>query len=125
MIISITGSRSIQDYEWFKNKLNLILKNIDVLKKENEPTSFISGGAKGVDYLIKQYCIDNSYFLQELLPDWNKYGRSAGVIRNKKIIDISDINLIFWDGISKGSKFNIDYCRKNNKNYRIIRYEKI
>lgn len=124
MIVSITGSRSIQDYEWFKNKLNLVLKNIDVLKKDNESISFISGGAKGIDSLIKQYCLDNSYQLLEILPDWSMHGRSAGIIRNKDIIDKSDVNIIFWDGISKGSKFNIDYCNKNNKNYRVIIYQK-
>lgn len=125
MKVSVTGSRSITDYEWFKKKLNLILKSVQAVNTDNSELTFISGGAKGIDSFIKTYCIENNFSIEEIKPDWNKYGKSAGVLRNKEIIEQSDINLIFWDGISKGSKFNINYCKNNNKNFRVIIYEKI
>lgn len=116
MIVSVTGSRTISDYNWFANKLEESLKDYKV-------TKFISGGARGVDTLIKIYCNRNNKELEEILPDWDKYGKKAGFVRNKEIIDKSDFNLIFWDGKSKGSKFNIDYCEKNNKKFKVIRYD--
>jgi len=118
MNISVTGSRSIENYNWFKLELE------SIIKEYNEIT-FISGGARGIDSFIKKYCIDNNFKINEILPDWDKFGKSAGIIRNKKIIEDSDFNIIFWDGKSKGSKFNIDYCIKNNKKHKVIIYEKI
>jgi hypothetical protein len=117
MNISITGSRSINDYNWFHLQLSTIIN-------EYSDITFISGGAKGIDSLIKKYCIDNNIILKEILPEWEKFGRGAGVVRNKEIIEESDLNIIFWDGESKGSKFNIDYCRKNNKKYILVNFKK-
>ena len=42
------------------------------------------------------------------LPDWDKYGKSAGFIRNKLIINEADMVVAFWDGKSKGTKNSID-----------------
>ena len=117
MVISVTGSRSITDYEWFEINLNKCIEEHGISK-------FISGGAKGIDTFIKKYCTDNNIELEEILPDWESFGRSAGIIRNKEIIEKADLNIIFWDGISKGSKFNIEYCRKNNKKYIVVLYDK-
>ena len=45
--------------------------------------------------------------------DWDKYGKSAGFIRNKEMVDIADAAIIFWDGDSKGTKDTIE--RVQNK----------
>jgi len=115
MIISITGSRSFTDYTYFTEKVNSFLQ-------DKEVTCVVSGGASGTDALAKKYCDEKNIKILELLPDWKQFGKSAGIIRNKKIIDQSDFNIIFWDGKSKGSKFNIDYCKKNNKGIEVVLY---
>ena len=35
--------------------------------------------------------------------EWDKYGNSAGPIRNKQMADYADALLLIWDGESKGS----------------------
>ena len=115
MIISITGSRSFTDYDNFKHQLEefCLHNNIEIEK-------IISGGAKGVDALALRYAEEKKIPIQEILPDWEKHGRGAGIIRNKIIIDAAEYNIVFWDGKSKGSKSNIDYCTKNDKKLRVI-----
>jgi hypothetical protein len=115
MKISITGSREFDNYDFFKIKL------LEIIQKENlNNFSIVSGGAKGIDLLAKQFAIENKIEIFEILPDWKKYGKSAGLIRNKEIIEKSDFNIIFWNSKSKGTKFNIDYCIKNNKKFIVI-----
>jgi hypothetical protein len=36
--------------------------------------------------------------------DWNKFGKSAGHVRNQAMADYADILLAFWDGKSTGTK---------------------
>lgn len=107
----ICGSRNFQDY-------NLVSETISNLNIDFDLV--ISGGAKGADTLAKKYCTDNNIQIKEFLPEWEKYGRGAGIKRNKDMLMESNFVLIFWDGQSKGTKFNIDYCKKNNKNYKVV-----
>lgn len=85
-----------------------------------QPIAIISGGARGVDSLAAWYSRDNGLELIEHLPDWETYGNSAGFIRNKTIINDADFNIMFWDGKSKGTEWNINYCIKNNLKHKVI-----
>ncbi len=40
--------------------------------------------------------------------------------RENKMVDICDMALIVWDGISKGTKYTINYARKMGKKAKII-----
>ena len=70
-------------------------------------TEFVSGGARGVDSFAESI-VDSTVKKTIFKPDWDKYGKSAGFIRNKLIIDEADMVLAFWDGSSKGTKHSID-----------------
>lgn len=78
-----------------------------------ETTEIVSGGAAGIDSSARQYAQANDIPLTEYLPEYGRYGRSAPIKRNVTIIEHSDLVLAFWDGESRGTKFVIDYCRKN------------
>lgn len=121
MRIGIVGSRSITDYD-------IISKNFfEYLSKNNLEISDIeicSGGATGVDSLAKKLSIDYNIPIQEYLPDWKRYGRSAGIIRNGIIVDNSDIILAFYDGESKGTLSTINNARKKNKDVIIYKSKK-
>jgi len=56
----------------------------------------------------------------EILPDYAKYGKSAPLIRNKEIVDKSDLIIAFWNGESKGTKYSIDYAKTKQKKICII-----
>lgn len=111
MIIGIVGSRGFNDYELM----------CDVLKMF-KITKIISGGAKGADSLAKKYAKEHNIPIIEYLPDWNKYGKSAGYIRNQDIVSNSEVIIAFWDMKSKGTKHSIDIATKMYKPLRVINY---
>lgn len=83
-------------------------------------TEIVSGGAKGIDTCAKKYAISANIKLTEFLPDYSKYGKSAPLYRNLKIIAYADEIIAFWDGKSRGRKFVIDNALKQNKKTAII-----
>lgn len=104
MRLAVVGSREFNDYEFMKKIL------------EHYPcTQIISGGAKGADSLAKQYSAEKGILLKEFLPNWDVYGKSAGFIRNKRIVAASDEVVAFWDGESKGTKHTIDIAEESGK----------
>ncbi len=110
MKLAVIGSRTFNDYDLVKSTLD-----------NHKPSVIISGGAKGADSLAKRYAIQNNIELIEIIPDWDKYGRAAGPIRNKEIVNQAEKVIAFWDGKSKGTKSAIDYANKCNKEVVIIR----
>lgn len=78
-------------------------------------TEIVSGGAKGIDTCAKKYAISANIKLTEFLPDYSKYGKSAPLYRNLKIIAYADEIIAFWEGKSRGTKFVIDNALKQNK----------
>ena len=80
------------------------------------------GGAKGADKLSEKWADDNNIDKDIYYPDWNKYGKKAGYIRNQSIIENSDRVIAFWDGSSKGTSHSINLAKKDDKPYKIIYY---
>ncbi len=89
-----------------------------------DTTEIISGGAKGVDTSARNYALSHGIKLTEFLPEYEKYGRSAPLKRNITIIENADMVLAFWDGVSHGTKFVIDHCKKRGIPLTIYRREK-
>lgn len=83
-------------------------------------TCIISGGAKGVDTISAEYARTNGIELVEMLPDYSKYGRGATHIRNRAIVEASDMVLAFWDGKSKGTISTVNYAKKTSKPFHIV-----
>lgn len=107
MKIAIIGSR------------NLIVENLEKYIPNN-CEEIVSGGADGVDKCAKDYANKLKIDLKEFFPEYNNYGRSAPIVRNKMIVDYSDEVIAFWNGESKGTKSVIDYCKKKNKKCTVI-----
>ena len=101
---AVIGSREFTDYEYLKSILTCY-----------KFSSIISGGAKGADCLARRYAIDNNIRLVEFFPDWEKLGKSAGVIRNRQIVEASDVVIAFWNGMSRGTASSIKIARRANK----------
>lgn len=66
--------------------------------------TIVTGGAKGVDEEAERF--GQRYNLDVIVfePDWDKHGKSAGPIRNQKIVDEVEQIFAFWDGESNGTK---------------------
>ena len=107
MKIAIVGSRNLK---------NIALESY----LSEEVTEIVSGGAVGVDTIAANYAKENGLKLTVFLPDYNRYGRGAPIVRNKEIVDYSDKVLIFWNGESKGTLSVIKYAEKTGKPSEII-----
>jgi len=112
MKVAIIGSRSFDDYE-------LVL---ETLKQYTDITEIVSGGAKGADALAERYANEYAIPIKLFLPDWKKFGRAAGVVRNKDIIAYCDMAIAFWDGASKGTKSSINICGKTGTRVEVVQY---
>jgi len=80
----------------------------------------VSGGAKGPDSIAERFAHICRIPTKIFLPDWDKHGKSAGLIRNKEIVDYSHMIVAFWDQQSKGTKHTIDLTLKAGKPVYII-----
>ena len=113
MKLGIVGSRSIN----LAKARNILDETI----KKDKVTTIISGGARGVDTVAKDFAIDNNIGLIEFLPDYKSYGRYAPIRRNTDIINNSDYILALWDGNSKGTQDSIKKAKNLNKIVKVIR----
>ena len=119
MKLAIVGNKSIDKYDIsyksFCDQLEFIFHN-----DELRPDTIVSGGAKGIDAFAKQFAYDNGLKYIEFLPDWKHYGRTAGPIRNKLIVEECDKLIAFWDYNSSGTKSAVKLAEKSNKLLHII-----
>lgn len=108
MKIAIIGSRGlhVSDLE------NYLPKNL---------TEIVSGGAKGIDKDAETYAKANNIKMTVFLPQYERYGRGAPIVRNKQIVDYADEVIAFWDGKSKGTLSVIEYCTKQGKRISVIK----
>jgi len=112
MRICIVGSRSI-------DKAEVVFPLIDKFIREHTtaPRTVLSGGAKGVDSLVKEWTKVQGYDFIEFQPihmlDRNiEFNSKYFFVRNRQLIDNSDIVLAIWDGQSTGTKHSITYAQK-------------
>lgn len=80
----------------------------------------VSGGAVGVDSCAAEYAKIKGLKLTVFLPEYERYGRAAPIVRNKKIVDYADKIIAFWNGSSKGTLSVIKYAKKTEKPCEII-----
>lgn len=97
----------------------LTVKNLEKYLPELTE-EIVSGGAKGIDTCAKEHAISHGLKLTEFLPEYEKYGRAAPIRRNDKIVEYSDIVIIFWDRQSKGTKYVLGLCKKLKKPYKLF-----
>lgn len=109
MKLLIVGSRNIEKF----NLSEYISPQTDLI---------ISGGAKGLDSLAEKYADEHKLSKLIIRPRYDLYGKAAPLKRNEKMVDIADEILIVWDGISKGTKYTLEYAKKKNKAVKVILY---
>lgn len=78
-------------------------------------TIVVSGGAKGVDSVAANRARERRIEVEEILPLWEKYGKSAGFRRNKEIVARANEVVAFWNGDSKGTEHTINIALKAGK----------
>lgn len=87
-------------------------------------TEIVSGGAKGIDQCAEAFARERGVRLTEFKPNYARYGRGAPLKRNLEIVDYADLVLIFWDGVSRGSRFVAEACERVGKPFRVVRMDR-
>ncbi len=118
--VVIGGCRNFNNYTYFKKYVDIYLTNIKIYAD----IVILSGHCTGTDSMAERYAKENNYSLEVHPAQWHKFGRSAGPMRNKQMVQQCDFVIAFWDGISKGTKNLIDNATKFGKPLRIKRIEK-
>jgi hypothetical protein len=113
MNVVIAGGRDFTNTTLVFNKLKNLLNTNDVI---------ISGHASGADKIGETYA--RTYKMQvKLFPaEWDKYGKSAGPIRNRKMAEVADLVIVFWDLESRGTKSMIKETLRLNKKLLVFDY---
>lgn len=114
--VIVAGGRQFSNYELLKQSLT------HVLKERLPNVEIVCGKARGADTLGEQYAKELGLPVKYFPADWNTHGRAAGYRRNKEMAIYSDACVVFWDGISKGSKYMIDLAKERELPTRIVHY---
>lgn len=115
MKLAIVGSRDFSDLSRIEKVL---------MSDINRITEIVSGGARGVDTAGAEFAKKHGIKLKVFLPDWDKFGKAAGMIRNKQIVEYCDELIAFWDGQSRGTKNSLMLARQYKKTSIVILDEK-
>lgn len=101
MIVAVIGSRNFQDFSLLEATLSSL----------PEITQIVSGGAKGADSLAEIFANQRHISVVVIKPDWKQYGKGAGIVRYRKIIEVADMVVAFWDGKSKGTSSSLSMAK--------------
>ena len=113
MKLAIVGSRDFNDYQLMSE---FILSKFDL----PDIDTIVSGGAKGADALAERFAQEYKLTLIVKDAEWEKYGRAAGPIRNKLIIEEADAVVAFPSIQSKGTLNSIKFARKMCRKVEIL-----
>jgi len=91
-----------QEYpEEYNNRVRQYEAAIKILNKSN--LVIISGMAKGADTIAARWAYENDVKLLEFQAEWDKYGKSAGFIRNTRMLEEEPTHIIAFPG-GKGTR---------------------
>lgn len=74
--VIVTGGRNYKNKQFLFEKLDELNANF-----------IIEGGANGADALAREYVTEKRLQGKTYYADWDTYGRSAGPIRNKEMLE--------------------------------------
>ena len=115
--VIVCGSQHFYDKEFCFSQLDLILS-------EFSNPEIVSGHAKGADSFGEEYAGLHGLKLSVFPPEWKRYGRGAGPVRNRQMLEYAlgakPLVVAFWNGKSRGTKNMIEQAQKAHVEVRII-----
>lgn len=114
MKLIVAGSRGFSDYDLLCDRLDYYLRDV------SEPVEIVSGTAAGADRLGERYARERGYGLKLFPADWERYGKSAGYMRNIEMAKYGTHCVCFWDGVSPGTKLMVQACRDYGVKIRVV-----
>lgn len=111
MRLLVCGSRHFNDY----NKLKEVLDAYSI-------TSIVHGAARGADTLAGRYGKETNKPVSSYPAEWDKHGRSAGPIRNRRMLQegLPEMVIAFRGPNSRGTQNMIDQAKKAGIETKVI-----
>lgn len=110
MNVVIGGYRNFENYKIFKSFVDSCLNEL-----ESKEMTILSGRCKGVDLMCEQYAKEKGLLLELYPAEWKKYGKATGPIRNKQMVEKTDVVIAFVCERAKGTKNLILQAEKLGK----------
>ena len=110
----IAGSRDMTPTLEDVRTLNKFLASI---------SEVVSGTARGADTFGENWAKAHKIPLKKFPAEWKKYGRAAGPIRNKQMVEYSDQLIAFIYPNSRGTANMINQAKKLGLKVHIIEKE--
>ena len=111
--IIVAGGRDFSDRSLMSGVMDCLINEDDVI---------LCGMAKGADQLAWDIANEWGYQVEKHPADWNKYGKSAGPVRNQEMAMAADALIAFWDGSSRGTKDMISKAVTAGLEMHVYRY---
>ena len=111
MKLAIVGSRNFTDYDNFKLAVIKVLQEWNITLEQID--NIVSGGAKGADTLAERFSQEYQIKMVIYRPDWNLYGKRAGILRNTDIVESSTHMIAFPSRSGKGTQDSIRKAKDN------------
>jgi len=114
--IIIAGSRNFSDYELLRDKMDLLISNMN-----EDDIQIVSGGCRGADTMGEDYAVERLNSDIKYFPaDWKRFGNAAGPRRNREMAEYATHLVLFWDGSSNGSKNMLREAMNSNLKIRQV-----
>lgn len=110
----VCGGRDYSDYEYLTNKLNKFVESILKIKGLETDFILIHGGCTGAD-IMSGFWAETHKEIRVLVfnADWKTFGKKAGFVRNKQMIEEGDPEFVIAFGGGKGTQNMIDMARNS------------
>jgi hypothetical protein len=112
--VIIAGGRDFTNEDLLKTTCDQLLVGTDF--------EIVSGTARGADRLGEFYAMERNLPIRRFQPDWDKFGKRAGYLRNEEMAAYSDWLIAFWDERSRGTKHMIDIATERGLKIHVIKY---
>lgn len=101
----VCGGRSFSDSKYLEEMM-------DFFKERWNLQSIITGGAKGADSLAHQWALKRKLATEVYHADWDQFGKSAGMIRNRQMLTEGQPNVVIAFPGTTGTENMIAIARK-------------
>lgn len=84
--------------------------DLDVLHLNHKVAEVVCGGANGVDACGKAWAIWRGIPVRDFPPDWDQFGKRAGILRNAEMAQYATALAVFNGG--KGTAHMVEVARE-------------
>lgn len=110
MRILVCGSRNWTDY----NRVERVLSEFSTVHKLDDVT-IVHGAARGADTIAEEVAEKLGFNTESHPADWERYGKSAGPIRNIEMLETGvDLVIAFMSFNSVGTKHTVREAAKRH-----------